>query len=52
MTDDEKITFSFTFSLDRDNFFRRTCPSCGRDFKTEVEPNDLAAIIQTMFSAN
>src|SRR5260370_38250635 len=28
-------------STDRDRFMRRTCSSCGRDFKTEIDPSDL-----------
>ena len=38
---DNKV-YSLSFgSPDRDHFFRRTCPSCGRDFKTEIDESDL-----------
>lgn len=39
---DDKVQFTLSISTDRDHFFRRTCPSCGRDFKTEIDPADLA----------
>lgn len=39
---EDKVQFNLSISTDRDHFFRRTCPSCGRDFKTEVDPADLA----------
>jgi uncharacterized Zn-finger protein len=47
--DKEVSHYSITFSLDRGGFFRRTCPSCGRDFKTEADPSDLAHILQPSF---
>lgn len=46
MSDDNILHFSFTFSLDRDEFFRRTCSNCGRDFKTKVDPD---VMISTAF---
>jgi uncharacterized Zn-finger protein len=49
MADDDKKKFSITFALDRDNFFRRTCPSCGRDFKTEADPGDMTSMLQPFF---
>lgn len=42
----EVIPFQITFSTDRKGFFRRTCPSCGRDFKTEVSPSDFVFALQ------
>ena len=39
---DNQISFNISIGTDRDKFLRRTCPSCGRDFKTEVDPADLA----------
>lgn len=39
---DDKVQFNLSISTDRDHFLRRTCPSCGRDFKTEVDPADLS----------
>jgi hypothetical protein len=39
---DDKVQFSLSISVDRDHFMRRTCPSCGRDFKTKVDGGDLA----------
>jgi hypothetical protein len=38
---DQQIQFNLSISTDRDHFLRRTCPSCGRDFKTEIDPADL-----------
>lgn len=49
MSDDNILHFSFTFSLDRDEFFRRTCPNCGRDFKTKVDPADMTSMLQPAF---
>jgi len=37
--------FNVTVSTDRDGFLRRTCPSCGRDFKTENHQVDLASAL-------
>lgn len=49
-SEDKQIShYSVTFSLDRGNFFRRTCPSCGRDFKTKADPSDLAYALQPAF---
>ena len=48
-SDVQRTQFSLTFSLDRDNFVRRTCPRCGRDFKTETSAADLAAALQPYF---
>ncbi len=46
----EDITrYSITFSLDDGNYFRRTCPSCDRHFKTRVAPGDIASVIQPAF---
>lgn len=39
---EEPIRFSLSISLDRDSFFRRACPSCGLEFKTESTPADFA----------
>jgi len=39
---ENQISFNISIQTDRDKFLRRTCPSCGRDFKTEVDPADLA----------
>jgi len=35
------LQFSVSISTDRDNFLRRTCDSCGLDFKTEASAADL-----------
>jgi hypothetical protein len=43
--DDTKIRFSITLSTDQSHFLRRTCPSCGRDFKTEINQSDIASLI-------
>lgn len=37
----QHVQFSASLSTDRDGFFRRACPSCGREFKTQVDPSDL-----------
>lgn len=49
MSDEDSVRFSITFALDKDEFLRRTCPSCGRDFKTQVDPSDLSSILQPAF---
>ena len=49
MTDEDSVRFSITFTLDKDECFRRTCPSCGRDFKTQADPAELASILQPAF---
>lgn len=46
---EDTIRFHLTFSLDRDRFFRRSCPSCGRDFKTNVSEADLVTSLQPAF---
>ena len=49
MSDDQLVHFSITFALDKDEFLRRTCPSCGRCFKTKISPDDLASVLQPAF---
>jgi transcription elongation factor Elf1 len=49
MTDDQSVHFSITFALDKDEFLRRTCPNCGRSFKTKADPGDMASILQPAF---
>jgi DNA-directed RNA polymerase subunit RPC12/RpoP len=44
---DQQVRFNLEISPDRDHFLRRTCPSCGRDFKTEIDPADLAWALNT-----
>src|SRR5258705_1045244 len=36
------IQFDWPVSQGRDGFLRRNCSSCGRDFKTEIDPADFA----------
>jgi DNA-directed RNA polymerase subunit RPC12/RpoP len=48
-TEDQSVHFSITFALDKDEFLRRTCPRCGRSFKTLTDPSDLASILQPAF---
>lgn len=48
-TEENNKHFSIIFSLDRGDYFRRSCPSCGRDFKTKAGPEDLAAAFQPAF---
>lgn len=49
MAEDNLLHFSMPFSLDRDGFFRRSCPNCGRDFKTKADPADMSSILQPAF---
>lgn len=49
MSDDDSVRFSISFALDKDEFLRRTCPSCGREFKTKADPADLSSILQPAF---
>lgn len=44
---EHQVRFSLEINPDRDGFLRRTCPSCGRDFKTEIDPADLAWALNT-----
>jgi hypothetical protein len=37
----DQIQFAVSISTDRDGFMRYACPSCGRDFKTQIDPADL-----------
>jgi hypothetical protein len=37
----DQIQFAVSISTDRDGFMRYTCPSCGLDFKTQIDPADL-----------
>lgn len=39
---DENPQFSLSLSTDSGRFLRRTCPSCGRDFKTDFDEADIA----------
>lgn len=48
-TDEQTSRFNLTFSLDRDGFMRRTCSSCGRDFKAEANASDFATALQPYF---
>ena len=36
-----EVKFALSISADRNNFLRRSCDSCGRYFKTEIESADL-----------
>jgi hypothetical protein len=38
----DNILYNLSLSLDRDNYFRRTCGACGRDFKSKYDESDLA----------
>jgi hypothetical protein len=42
---DSTVQFEVSISTDRDHFLRRTCPSCGRDFKTIVDQAELAWVL-------
>lgn len=44
---DSQLLFNVSISTDRDKFLRRTCPSCGRDFKTAANQADLAWALST-----
>lgn len=45
----EELSFSLSIATDRDQFLRRTCPSCGRDYKTEISDGDLAWALAPQF---
>lgn len=47
VSSEHQVRFNLEICTDRDRFLRRTCPSCGRDFKTEVDPADLAWALNT-----
>ena len=36
-----EVKFALSISADRNNFLRRSCDSCGRYFKTEIDSADL-----------
>jgi hypothetical protein len=38
---DNQVTLAASVASDRDRFWRRDCPSCGRGFKTKAEAADL-----------
>ena len=38
---DSQTQFEVSLKSDRDGFLRRSCPTCGRDFKTEINTADL-----------
>jgi hypothetical protein len=46
---DQNLQFSLSISTDRDRFLRRTCSSCGRDFKTEIDEADLVWAVAPQF---
>jgi len=37
----DMVRYAVAISSDRDGFLRRSCASCGRDFKTEINESDL-----------
>ncbi|MDY6854522.1 MAG: hypothetical protein SWO11_07410 [Thermodesulfobacteriota bacterium] len=39
------VLISLSLSMDKDRFLRRTCPSCGQDFKTETEEADIVWLL-------
>ena len=44
------IELKVSIGTDRDRFLRRNCPSCGRDFKTEIDAADLAWALTAQIS--
>jgi hypothetical protein len=44
--EESNTTFNITVNRDRDGFLRRTCPLCGRDFKTECSAADTVSILE------
>ena len=46
---DDKLNFRTSLQTDRDHFLRRTCPSCGRDYKTEINEQELAWALAPQF---
>lgn len=47
--EDNEKRFKLSVSTDKDGFLRRSCPSCGRDYKTEINDADLAHILAPQF---
>lgn len=43
----ERVRFGVSVSTDRDQFFRLTCASCGRDFKILIDPDELQWALST-----
>jgi hypothetical protein len=43
----DHIEFAVLISTDRDHFLRLTCPSCGRDFKIEINQADLRGALSS-----
>lgn len=42
---EDQVRLGVSLSTDRDGFMRRTCPSCGRDFKTDYDEADLGSAL-------
>ncbi len=44
-----RMNCAVSISADRDHFFRRACPSCSREFKTQLDPSDLQWELEAQF---
>ncbi len=44
--EERSVQFQVNVSSDRDGFLRRTCPECGRDFKTSINEVQLSHFLQ------
>ena len=45
----EHLQFTVAISPDRDGFLRQTCPSCGRDFKIQIDPANLQWLLSSYY---
>jgi hypothetical protein len=43
----DQLRFTVSISQDRDGFLRQTCPSCGRDFKIQIDPAHLQWLLSS-----
>lgn len=48
-SDSDVMRFSLSYTLDRDQFFRRECPNCSREFKTQVDEDALVSSLRPAF---
>lgn len=47
--DNDVVNYGFSYALDRDGFFRRACPSCGREHKVKASADELAYVLDPAF---
>lgn len=46
---DSHVSYSFTYPVDPDGFFRRQCPECGLHFKVKLEPDSIGTLLSPVF---